>query len=674
MTQQFGFDDDVVDEKPDLNQKITGYFGSFKTTDSYQIDYLLSSLNLKDLKLLEIASEAFSFDQVDFEEMVQRDVDPVRVQEEIIELYLKEGKNKALFFPPLIVSVIAFDENDKPLHQFKDIDESIIGKSFIKRWDKHFAIEVRIADNSSSAVIYDKNNNPIPIHPYASKIHYDDKLVKLVVIDGQHRFYALKVLAVRQPDLIKDLNLPVCIVFSPDAIVNNGGQDVMMNLRNMFVTINNKAKDVSGNFLDLLNDHSLASLCVRELANLWKENDKDKSDSLRSSLQFMEWNQRNKSKSYQVNKQHAITTVSIIADVFRNNIFNSKKESKTYNLLKLESAKNELEKNADSTSIYDITENDFDVDQTTTLRKLAKINLVPCLDKLLLSPSVYKHIQDKYINALQKLEEKVDKGIDGWLTFKNLLKDFKEAHKLSPEAAMLAEREFYKDIVLEKGVENYKRNVFQQGYIRVWSQVADYLVAEFSIPAIITTYAIVESFEVIIFKIALNPFDKEQSYSSLLLYDKSGKPNVTVRGKQAWTEAIMCFFLENKTRSKFISVLQEKYDGDLTADQIKKIDEKLIQWANKALSSFSGELLERYEKDFANNWRTKEFPKAFKDTLESLLAKGDDESIQDYTNKIKEKSDYSFKQAIYPLYIYLGVEKSQSDSVTIFDSQEEDQI
>jgi len=663
-------EDVVVDEGPDLNQKITGYMGSFNTSESYNVNYLLSSLNIKEFKLLDIASEAFKFDQVDFEEMVQRDVDPVRVQEEIIDQYLKAGKNRALFFPPLIVSVIAFDNNDKPVHQFIDVHEENNGKTFIKMWDNFFALEARIAEKGSNSYIKDKTGGLIPIHAYASKILYDDKQVKLVVIDGQHRFYALRELYKRQPDLIKEIDLPICIVFSPDAISNNGGQDVMNNLRNMFVTINNKAKDVSGHFLDLLNDYSIASLCVRELANTWKESDPD---SLRSNLQFMEWNQRNKSKSNQVNNKHSITSVSIIADVLRNQVFNNKKDSKTFNLLSLGTKKNELEKHPNSTSIYYITDSEFDIEQANILRDLAKEHVVPCLDWLLLKPSVYKHIQEKYLKALDVLEAQVEKGIDGWVTVKKLLKDFKETNKLSHEAAILAERDFNSEIVLDKGVETYRKNVFQQGYIRVWSQVADYLTAEHEISPLITAKAIVAAYEKNVFDYRLNLFDKDQAYTSLILYDKSSKPNVTSRGRQAWTEIIMSFFLENKTSDEFIKSLKNELGATFGTEKISKIKDKLTMFGQKALASYSAEFLDKIEKDYNNNWRIKEFPKAFKDKLEVLTSNGDPGSIEEFQALIKEKADYAYKQSIEPLYSLLGVDKKLIPS-TIYDSQDADQI
>lgn len=667
---KYGDDDFDVEEGPDFNQRITGYYGTFNTEDSYDVNYLLSSLTIKEFKLLDIASEAFKFDQVDFEEMVQRDVDPVRVQEEIIDQYLKVGKNKALFFPPLIVSVIAFDNADKPLHQFKEVYDEYEKKSYIKRWDNYFAIETRIADEGSNAHIKDKSGALIPILPHVSKIHYDDKKVKLIVIDGQHRFYALRELFKIQPELIKDITLPICIVFSPDAITSNGGQDVMINLRSMFVTINNKAKEVSGHFLDLLNDHSIASLCVRELANDWKGSDPD---SLKSNLQFMEWNQRNKSKSNQVNNQHSITTVSIIADVLRNCVFNNKKESKTFNLLALGSKQEELEKHANSTSIYYITDSEFDIEQSNTLRELAKLHIIPSLDWLLLKPSVYKHIQDKYFKALDLLYDNVNKGLEGWVTFRNLLKDFKQSNKLSPEPAIIAESQFNKEILLDKSIDSYRRNVFQQGYIRVWAQVADILVADYEIAPLVTAKSVVKAFEKSLFDHSQNIFDRDQPYANLTLYDKAGKPNVSVRGKQAWAEIIMSFFLECKTMDEFIAELKRELGATLDAQLASKIKDKLTTLGQKALSSYSAELRDKLEKDYINNWRIKEFPKAFKDKLEGLISKEDATSLNEFQNLIKEKAYYSYEQAIEPLFNQLGVDK-KIISGTLFESQESDQI
>lgn len=643
-----------IDEEPDLNQKITGYLGSFNTNESYNVNYMMSGLSPKEFKLLDIASEAFKFDQVDFEEMVQRDVDSVRVQEELIDQYLKCGKNRALFFPPIIVSVIAFGKDEKPIHQFNNIYEERNGKKILKRWDDFFAIEAIISEKDTGAYIKDKDGIDLPIHSYASKILYDDKKVKLVVIDGQHRFFALRSLAKKQPDIIKDIYLPICIVFSPDAMSSNGGQDVMVNLRNMFVTINNKAKEVSGHFLDLLNDHSIASFCVRELANTWKET---AFDSLSSKLQFMEWNQRSKSKSNQINKQHSITTISILAEVLRNNVFGNKKESKTYNLLNLGSKKKELEKDSYSTSVDYISESEFDVDQSKCIRDLVKDNVVPCLNCLLMEPSVYKHIQDSYLDGLKLLNSNVDKGLDGWLTLKGLLSEFKETNKLSPEPAVLAEKEFNKSIDIDRGIEIYRKNVFQQAYIRVWAQVSDYLVSEYEISPLVVAKCIVCSFEELVFDYRKSLFEKDQPYTALVLYERSGKPNVTVRGKHFWTEILMSFFSHQNTSGKFIELLKDQVGEKLSLSQYECIKNKLVDWGVNSFKNYCDELLDRFEKDFIVNWKIKEFPKSFKDRLEKLLTEEDQLKKEEFNALLKEKARYSFSIAISPMFGVLGLDE-----------------
>jgi hypothetical protein len=437
---------------------------------------------------------------------------------------------------------------------------------------------------------------------------------------------------------------------------NDGGQDVMVNLRNMFVTINNKAKEVSGHFMDLLNDRSIASFCVRELANDWKQTAED---SLKSNLQFLEWNQRSKSKSNQVNRQYTITTISIIAEVLRNNVFGSKKESKTYNLLNLGSKKVELEKHDYSTSIDYIIEYEFDVEQSNIIRDLAKEHMVPCLSYLLLNPSVYKKIQEGYFSALKILEINVGKGIDGWLTYKSLLKEFKETNKLTQEPAILAEKEFNRIIDLEKGIENYRKNVFQQAYIRIWAQIADFLVADFEITPKVTAKALVSSFEKVVFDYRKNLFDKSQTYTNLVLYDRAGKPNVSVRGKQFWTEFIMSFFAEIKTLDEFVRILKSELGESISSQDLIKIKEIMMVWGIDSLKNYCAEFLDKLEKDFIANWRTKEFPKAFKDRLDRLLSEESPENLLEFNALLKEKANYSFSTSIDPLFDLLGVDKKK---------------
>ena len=128
----------------------------------------------------------------------------------------------------------------------------------------------------------------IKIVNYASEFLYNDKKLKLVVIDGQHRFLALKRIYENdvERDLIKDIDIPICIFFMPDAVETQSSTQTMnRGMRKLFVTINSEAKKVSGHFIELLKDDSLSSITVRSLADHWKKQD---SENGRPSLYRME--------------------------------------------------------------------------------------------------------------------------------------------------------------------------------------------------------------------------------------------------------------------------------------------------------------------------------------------------------------------------------------------------
>ena len=105
---------------------IDGNFGRFKTRDSYEVNYLLSSLPIADAATyLSTAAEAFPFDAISFEEMIQRDIDYRRVQEEIVEDTL-ECSRQGRVLPPLIVAVVSKD-NDRPIVVYDHVERQFEG-------------------------------------------------------------------------------------------------------------------------------------------------------------------------------------------------------------------------------------------------------------------------------------------------------------------------------------------------------------------------------------------------------------------------------------------------------------------------------------------------------------------------------------------------------------------
>ncbi len=606
-------------KKINLNEQITGVFGSFKSDKSYPVHYVMTSLNYKKLSKLEVAADAFTFEQVRFEEMVQRDIDKRRVNDEILNGYLKKGKGKALFFPPIIVAVVAFDENDNPVHQFVEAIETNTNSSgypaFVKTWDKYFSLELPLDEGNTVDIFETKNNERIGINKYFSKINYDSTKVKLVVIDGQHRYEALKAFG----ENAKDIDLPICVCFSPDAL-NNGGEDMLETLRTMFVTINNTGKQVGGHFLDLLKDDSLASSTVRMLANKWKETN---IDGLKSDLQFIEWNQRESSKSNQVNSKQSITTVSMLCECLRKTVFSkpNSTQSFTYDLLDLGNNETKLNIHTDSVNVHRIYDSEFTRDQREDLEELIQNRLVGSIDLLFRAPTVYKERVLGFNKAIEFMNRKILKGDDGWKSFESNLKTFKYIDKkIAHEDVILASKKFFEQIDLKDNSESYVRLVFQQGYISTWSKIVSCYISIENKEYEKITNSFIAACEKQVFNLQYAIFSKFKSFNTGTLY-KDGTPNVTVFGKKCWANLIYSSFCNDEVLDIFTTnLIASKSVSDKTAYLLKA---KIKENSMDAVFEFTTDIFDNLVKDFEKNWYMKDIPLSIKNQLQELHSQTD---------------------------------------------------
>jgi DGQHR domain-containing protein len=600
-------------------------------------------MNNKDIDCLEVAAEAFDFEQVNFDEMIQREIDVRRVNNEIVSQYLENDKNTALFFPPLIVSIVAFDEDNNPIHKYESFKEKKEKKGsfdvFYKTWDRFFQLEIPMV--SEGFDFYSSEElGVIKIYKHAACLNYNSDYVKFVVIDGQHRFKALKEYWRRHPDQNKFLNIPVCICFSPKAIESNGTEDILDTLRNMFVTINNTGKKVSGHYIDLLNDNSLASQTVRALANKWKGESKN---PLQSKLQFIEWNQRSDSKARRVNRPHSISTVSMLCESLRTSFFaKDKNENFIFNIMGLREKRHELEAFGDS--IHTISESEFSHKQKDILYEIIKERLVEPLEILLTSPSVYKEKIFSFNAAVADSMEKDQKGVAGFPTFVKELQKFNDVDKeLHTEESLKASSYFYGLIKDSEHLQNYTRLVFNSAYLKCWSAIADCHHA-FRSDLIGFTKAFCASLEHVAFNEAKMVFSKSRIYNQLTLY-KGSKPNTTNLGKDAWYDLLMSTFVNEDQKSVIREWILSNENGD-------------IAWSNflKLVSAAKERVVERFRvevmKDNLKNWKTKEYALSFRRELELLEEDGKLEEIE---RVLEEKSKEQVQVRIDLLSNVLGI-------------------
>lgn len=644
MSQDIEFEE-TYDIELELTKTVKGTLGSFHTRESYPVNYLLTAMNHRDLECLEVAAEAFDFEQVNFEEMVQREIDVKRVNKEIVAQYLEKGVNNALFFPPIIVSVVGFDESEMPLHKYENctesIDEIVAGKNcfFYKTWDRHFQIEVPRIKNGFDFYSSD-NYGDIQIYKHAAKLNFDPNLVKFVVIDGQHRFKAIQEYLRRYPEQKKFLNIPVCICFSPKAIENNGPEDILDTLRNMFVTINNTGKKVSGHYIDLLNDSSLASQTVRTLANHWKKQD---SDPTKSKLQFLEWNQRSDSKARRVNRAYSISTVSMLCEALKQTVFlNDKDHTNLQNILCLNEVKENLE--AEGDSIYSISECSFSHYQKDILYNLIKDKLIEPLEVLLTRPSVFEEKINSYYAALDVCKGKARNSEAGYPTFINELSKFSDVDKdLHDEQSVSASRYFSSLISDNEHLENYTRIVFIQAYLNCWTKIID-CHPVFRADLNDFTEAFVRSLEPLAFNKTKMIFSRTRLFNQLTLY-KSNKPNTTKFGKDCWGDLLISTFINAEQKDKIYAWLDQKPDTAEAKNRFNSIVEN-------AKCSFVDRMRQEVLKDNLKNWRSKDFPLGFRRELEDLEASGKQDEI---SKKLEEESHSQIDARIDILSNIIGV-------------------
>jgi hypothetical protein len=283
---------------------IEGIYGTFETPAG-RVSYLQTKAKVggdgsthgKLIKALVPAREALNIQEMDFNQLLQRDLDDHRIATKLIEYVLNPPANSLPgFFPPVLALLLPFNQNQTPVDYFPKPTES-----FEK--DNQFAnIRFRcITHENSYRVQYAVNqDNDGPLEIPLAVLRWNPELSKMVIMDGQHR--AMSLLAIQrtftkswsnaakgaryQPfyehhvknwakkaadegktvDLSK-IELPVTICWFPEAPSDAVRPRPHSAARKLFVDVNNNAKPPSEARLILMSDTQLDNIFARELLN-----------------------------------------------------------------------------------------------------------------------------------------------------------------------------------------------------------------------------------------------------------------------------------------------------------------------------------------------------------------------------------------------------------------------
>ncbi|RKZ91824.1 MAG: hypothetical protein DRR19_06135 [Candidatus Parabeggiatoa sp. nov. 1] len=502
-------------EEQIYNFKHIGNFGLFSCGKSFPVEYILVSLSLAELFQLTFARDVYP-DKINFELLMQRDIDEERVRLEM-EPYLNPNVNqftegaiqsRTVYFPPLLAAMVPTKGNVMENYYTDEIGDIVTVNTNGQKTIKHIIREWRglfkltyLASHQPDAyrLQLERPNEITEVGVQCEPVQLEICLasgtkngVKLVIIDGQHRLFTLQKVHEKYPDRLKNIRMPVCILFTPDATLKKNQAyaparvpTVPEVFRRLFVDINSTAKAVSGHFDVLLSDNSISSLTCRLFCDyVFQQRGKE-------GLAAIEWNIKSKRESNQILRPYTLTGVGILGKALDDCIAPRKWLIKY--LLKFDEVADALElvsgeNDAPSDSLQ-IPWHKFSVSQKSLLEAQLGKYLVPCLDLLLFESSEFAKAFDIYSRHLNKIKSlatsQLPEALDARAVMNHILDDIPINEGKQFKSARVIYRNFESAVKQEKSEQVstlIQYALFQRALFDAWAQVLEIARLEVPVP------------------------------------------------------------------------------------------------------------------------------------------------------------------------------------------------
>lgn len=302
-----------------LNLTLKGTTGSFKVGNpqdrkTFEVKYLLThvGLNFEDgndeslLKELSPVREIFDFKSLDFDEIMQRDIDDARVSNELIPYILDDSSTDLVkFFPPIVVIVLPIQNDaNKPLDYYPSVTNQLDTRENHETGVKDWLI-VQSGEKGKEVFRFDQPVlDNVPQLFDLVTLNINTLKSRMIIVDGQHRAMALLALYRNlkedwsnsrrkpfesyykewTPDYIrsfnlKEIKLPMIICTIPELDEkykkSGGDYDLKKASRSIFLTLNKNARKVSRSRNLLLDDSDLISVFMRNILSKIKNGDRN---------------------------------------------------------------------------------------------------------------------------------------------------------------------------------------------------------------------------------------------------------------------------------------------------------------------------------------------------------------------------------------------------------------
>lgn len=634
-----------IPKKDPFDQTLRGTFGRFKTTSSREVFYILCSIPIEDIDDLATASDFFEADALKFEELIQRDIDRARVIR-MADGYLKASTDKVVFFPPLLACIVLFDAVRKMLHQYAGATYDVSTDDGVRQmkavWDDDgFELALALADKKTADRRITINGTEEWFHD-AGQLRLNRKRAKLIVLDGQHRLEAMKLVRNgSSKDVLTGTEIPVCLVFTPSAIVGSQ-EDVVENFRELFVRVNEEAKRVSGHFIILLQDDSYAAMAVRSLAEAWR---KKKQDGL-TYLHLLEWNQRVEENTRRRTRPFSITTIGILNDILREHLF---KEQVASTVLRLDDVKAQLEAADPSFHYADLEDQAHSAAIDKIVAGQIEQHLVPALDILLLTPPPYSRFVAAVTKAFEKLSVQTDAHGAAFGALQEYFRRYKYTDEEMVEPVVKAVlQEFNQWISIPDLDAVYFLNAFQHGLLRTWIRISTIMGAR-GLSPVLAAKVTVAGLQTLVMKADAGYLSSAKKYTRRVLW-KNEKVNfsATLWTRDVWVDVACASFLKESVVAAALAPLTGEGEELQTS-----IREDLKREGLASALRYCGRLSSEILRDTRSN--LEELVPAGKLLELQTLQAGDESARKKADEEIRILADGRYKEARDELANVLGI-------------------
>lgn len=467
--------------KDPYKDKKIGSFGRFGTTDSFPVEYLLTTFSIDELDELTFAKD-IKPNNLDFGLLMQREIDEERVKEEI-KPYLKSGGDKTIFFPPLLVSILPVIGKDiQPYYenQVVSLSGGQLSREYKKlfrinhpEFNEHNAYKLQVESKGKSEIF---NIRREPCQLEMNYTRGNELGCKLVVIDGQHRLKALEGMYKDSPEMVSSLVVPVCLLFTPNSTLEmKEAQENIPSVtdvfRQLFVDVNNNATQVGGHFNILLGESEIGKIICRDfctqILNIKKL----------EYLSMVEWNQKTKKLSTEITKKYSITSIGVLHMAL--NEFISSELVYGY-LLGFDSDDIlvPLISDDEDVSITSKAEwNKFSISQKIRIEEKVSENVTPLLMKIFTEIDVYKESARVFIEEIELLKNESSND-SGSINIQPALDQILEYISIPKEEKYKQSRleliSFENQVNTKRGEHCASiafKNIFQRAMISAWSEL-----------------------------------------------------------------------------------------------------------------------------------------------------------------------------------------------------------